>query len=178
MDYFNYLVPHQTHDGVHFDVFVYGDQYDFDEKNGNYRLTFSINSNGEVSFHQSELIEPNEILSLGKVVISALKEAKEFIVAPNWNLDQIPNSYNSSTNVRLKSDDGENGPDALGINFSIMENNTVIQTGEVDWQKGVYVWNSEHKNSPQHITAFFEEIHKVVYSVRDSLVEHQCLNWN
>jgi hypothetical protein len=165
--YTHKLTPHQKLDGtICFDVVIYSEHDDdFDV------LNFHIDGDGSVTFSQSELISPQEITDLGFAVIAALKEAREFSET-NWNLDQIPHTYNSNTSIRL-----EHEGDILGINFSILDENTEIQTGEVDWQKGVYLWNRGKSVSPQHIIVFFEKIRDTVYAMKGRFTSVECLDW-
>ncbi len=178
-----HLVPHQIFTGVPvtFDIMIYPIH---DENDGpdlsHSELEATITDTGRLKFRQSELIEPNELHALFDALMIGIEQARTFAEA-DWKLDGDVPALKAFMNVVMrsgvtqKSDDlPEEGEEkALRVDYRIERNGEVIQTGMVDWQNGLYMWDGEEIDFWE-LGQLCEAIHAVTERCKAIMVDHRC----
>jgi hypothetical protein len=186
------LTPNQMFTGgaVTFDIQIidyYGDEVP--EKEGSDwdcpALEATITDQAQLRLRQTELIEPSQWLQIVGQMMTAIEQARDF-AGTDWALEQVnagpPPEFKGFMTVGMrtgttqKSDDlpEEGEAKALRIDYRIERDGVEVQTGMVDWQNGLYVWDSTVPFEFWELPLIATVIDNICQKCKELMVDHRC----
>lgn len=184
MDFHAHLIPHQISTGmpVTFDINVIWKEEDGELRHDECWLEASITDQARIKLRHSEGIEPEDFRKIIATLMTGIEDARTFADA-DWSLKGPKPDLKAFMSVAVRSgvtqkadDMPEEGEEkALRVDFRIELDGEEIQTGMVDWQGGLYIWDGAEIDF--HVLPWIAEVvFKITERCKEIMVEVRC--WN